>query len=295
MKCKLLENVPLDQYTTYRIGGPARYFAEPESIEDVAELLAWCYDKKMNFFVIGHGSNLVASDSGFDGLILNFDRRFGKIVREENTIRAQAGASLGRVIKTGTDQGYSGMENLMGIPGTIGGGTYINAGAFGMEMKDTVTSVTSMTQAGEIIVRTNEECQFGYRTTIFCTNDEVILETTFELNSGDPEALKATMEDILNKRLSKQPLHLPNAGSMFKRPANDFAGRLIEAADLKGYTLGNAQISDKHANFVVHNGQAKAQEIFDLSESVISQVAENSGITLEKEQIFLGEFLPWPR
>ncbi len=295
MKCNLLENVPLDQYTTYRIGGPARYFAEPESIEDVAELLAWCYDKKINFFVIGHGSNLVASDSGFDGLILNFDRRFGKIVRESNTIRAQAGASLGRVIKTGTDQGFSGMENLMGIPGTVGGGTYINAGAFGMELKDTITSVTSMTQSGEIIVRTNAECQFGYRTTIFCSNDEVILEATFELNSGNPEELQATMEEILEKRLTKQPLHLPNAGSMFKRPTNDFAGRLIEEADLKGFTLGNAQISDKHANFVVHNGQAKAQEIYDLSESVISQVAANSGITLEKEQIFLGEFLPWPR
>ncbi len=295
MNCIIHENIPLDRYTTYRIGGPARYFAEPESIDDIAELLNWCSQKELPYFVLGHGSNIVVSDSGFDGLIISFNRKFGKIDIKDNVVTALAGASLGRVVKTGTDQGYAGMEYLMGIPGTIGGGVYINAGAFGMEIKDTVSSVTSITPNGEVIERTHSECAFGYRTSIFCSNNEIILMASFSLNDGDAEALKLTMDETLDKRLDKQPLHLPNAGSMFKRPQGDYAGRLIEAAGLKGYTLGNAQISDKHANFVVHNGQGSGQDIYDLSESVIAKVAANSGVTLEKEQIFIGDFLPWPR
>jgi UDP-N-acetylmuramate dehydrogenase len=189
----------------------------------------------------------------------------------------------------------AGIQHLAGIPGTMGGGTYINAGAFGQELKDVIVSVTSTTCDGRLIKRTNEECGFSYRHSNFFDWDEIILETELELTPGDEHALKSEMRETLRKRKEKQPLHLPNAGSMFKRPPGQFAGVLIEEAGLKGFRMGGAMISEKHANFTVNAGGASAQDIHDLSSEVIRRVKEKSGTTLEREVIFIGEFLPWPR
>jgi UDP-N-acetylmuramate dehydrogenase len=177
----------------------------------------------------------------------------------------------------------------------MGGGTYINAGAFGQELKDVIVQVVSTTCDGKLVTRTNAECGFAYRRSRFFDLDEIILETELELIPGNKEELQAAMRETLRKRKEKQPLHLPNAGSMFKRPPGQFAGVLIEEAGLKGFRIGGAMISEKHANFTVNAGGATAQDIYDLSSEVIRRVKDRSGTTLEREVIFIGEFLPWPR
>jgi UDP-N-acetylmuramate dehydrogenase len=205
------------------------------------------------------------------------------------------GALLWDVVTQSVERGFSGIENLAGIPGTLGGGTWINAGAFDQELKDTVVEVISLDANGNLARRDNAACEFGYRRSVFCALDEWIIETTLELKPGGAEALKAQSASIVRRREERQPLHLPNAGSMFKRPPGNYAGALIEAAGLKGFRMGNAGISDKHANFTVNLGGATAQEIRDLTSEVIRRVQAHSGITLEREPIFVGEFLPWPR
>jgi UDP-N-acetylmuramate dehydrogenase len=222
-------------------------------------------------------------------------KSFTHIEWNGNRVTAQAGALLHTVVTQSVHHGMAGIQNLAGIPGTMGGGTYINAGAFGQELKEVIVSVTSTTMDGKLVTRANAECGFSYRHSDFFHLGEIILETTLELTPADRDALGSEMRETLRKRKDKQPLHLPNAGSMFKRPPGQFAGVLIEQAGLKGFRIGGAMISEKHANFTVNAGGATAQDVFDLSQEVINRVREGSGTTLEREVIFIGEFLPWPR
>ena len=188
------------------------------------------------------------------------------------------------------------MQNMAGIPGTMGGGVYINAGAFDQELKDVTVFVLSIRPDGGLVRRSNAECGFSYRRSNFCGAEEIILESSMELKpGGDPVALRQEMDATLNRRAEKQPLEFPNAGSMFKRPPGNYAGALIQAAGLKGFRMGNVAISDKHANFTINLGGATAQEIWDLTSEVILRVRDHSGIMLEREPIFAGDFLPWPR
>jgi UDP-N-acetylmuramate dehydrogenase len=295
MPLEFRENVPLAPYVSFRVGGPARWFCAPGSRGEFAEALRFVRERGLPRFILGNGSNLVISDAGFPGLVVHTGN-YGGIRWEGPRATAQCGALLWDAVNQSVAHGLSGMENLAGIPGTLGGGTWINAGAFDQELKDVTTEVVSMDADGKFVRRDNAACAFGYRRSIFCSLDEWILETTLELKPGsDPEALKAQSAAIVRRREEKQPLHLPNAGSMFKRPPGNYAGALIEAAGLKGFRMGNAGISDKHANFTVNLGGATAQEIWDLTSEVIRRVRDHSGITLEREPIFVGAYLPWPR
>ncbi len=295
MALRIQENVPLAPLISFKVGGAARYLCEPTSAQDFAEALSWAAREGQQTYILGRGTNLVFSDRGFDGLIVHSGKSFQGIRWDGNRVTAQAGALLHSVVVDSVKRGYSGIQNLAGIPGTLGGGTYINAGAFGQELCQVIVSVKSSTYSGEIRERSNVECEFSYRHSKFFSLGEVILETTLELIPGETEVLQAEMRETLLKRKSKQPLQLPNAGSMFKRPPGNYAGTLIEEAGLKGMRRGGAQVSELHANFIVNTGDAKAQDIYDLSSEIIALVREKSGVTLEREVIFIGDFLPWPR
>jgi UDP-N-acetylmuramate dehydrogenase len=277
------------------VGGPAAYFCEPATAGEFSEALAWAKERDLPVFILGKGTNLVFSDAGYSGLVIYTGRSFHHIAWDGPRVTAQAGALLHTVVTQSVNRGFAGIQNLGGIPGTVGGGIYINAGAFGQELKEVVTSVVSTTMAGKLVTRTNGECGFSYRHSNFFGLGEIILEATLELEAGNAEALKAEMRETLRKRKDKQPLHLPNAGSMFKRPPGQFAGVLIEEAGLKGFRMGGAMISEKHANFTVNAGGATAQDIFDLTSEVIARVKAHCGTALEREVIFIGEFRPWPR
>jgi UDP-N-acetylmuramate dehydrogenase len=295
MPIVIQENVPLAPLISFKVGGPARHFCEPATVEEFSLALTWAKEKGLPVFILGKGTNLVFSDAGFPGLVVYTGRSFHHVSWDGPRVTAQAGALLHTVVTQSVNRGYAGIQNLAGIPGTVGGGVYINAGAFGQELKETILTVTSTTRDGMLVTRANADCGFAYRHSSFFHLDEIILEATLELAPGDAEALKAEMRETLRKRKDKQPLHLPNAGSMFKRPPGQFAGALIEAAGLKGFQMGGARISEKHANFTVNAGGATAQDIFDLTEEVIARVKARSGTTLEREVLFIGEFLPWPR
>lgn len=295
MPLVLRENVPLAPLISFKVGGPARWFCEPASAPEFAEAMAWAQAGGLPTFILGKGTNLVFSDRGFPGLVIYTGRSFTHIEWKGNHVLAQSGALLHTVVTQAAGKGMAGIQHLAGIPGTMGGGTYINAGAFGQELKDVIVKVVSTTRGGELRERTNAECAFAYRHSGFFGLDEIILETELELVPADPSELKSEMRETLRKRKEKQPLHLPNAGSMFKRPPGQFAGVLIEQAGLKGFRIGGAMISEKHANFTVNAGGATAQDIHDLSSEVIRRVKDKSGTTLEREVIFIGEFLPWPR
>ena len=290
------KEVSLHSYTTYKIGGNAKYFVEIDSLESLKEAISWAKENGIPFWILGKGSNIVMSDEGYQGLVLYIGpKNFGKIEVSPTGIKAQAGVLLHTLVKTSVDAGLQGIENLGGIPGTLGGGIYINAGAFDQELVQVIHTVTSIDFEGQIKTRHNEECNFSYRHSNFFKWNEIILEATLDLTPQNSEALRQQMNKILIRRKSKQPLEYPNAGSMYKRPKGTYAGKLIQEAQLKGFELGGAAISDKHANFVINKNKASAQDIFDLSEEVINRIKENSGITMEKEQIFVGNFKPWPR
>ncbi|HLP39925.1 MAG TPA: UDP-N-acetylmuramate dehydrogenase [Fibrobacteria bacterium] len=295
MSLVLQENVPLAPLLSFKVGGPARWFCEPSSAGEFSEALVWAKERGLPVFILGKGTNLVFSDSGYPGLVVYTGRSFHHIAWDGSRVTAQAGALLNTVVTQSVNRGFAGIQNLAGIPGTVGGGVYINAGAFGQELKEVVATVTSTTREGVLITRGNADCGFSYRHSNYFHLDEIILEAVLELKPGDTEALKAEMRETLRKRKDKQPLHLPNAGSMFKRPPGQFAGVLIEAAGLKGFRMGGAMISEMHANFTVNVGGAAAQDIFDLTEEVIARVRAHCGTTLEREVIFVGDFLPWPR
>ncbi len=295
MSLKILEQAHLAPYLSFQVGGPALYFCAPREAEQFSEALDFARTRALPVFVLGKGTNLVFSDVGYPGLVI-YTGDFNRIEWDGPKVSAECGAVLMDVVTQSAEQGLSGAQNLAGIPGTVGGGTYINAGAFDQELKDTVTEVLSVSPEGKTIRRGNSECGFAYRRSFFCGAGEIILRTCMELRrGGDPNALRAEMAATLARRAEKQPLHLPNAGSMFKRPPGKYAGALIEAAGLKGFRMGGAGISEKHANFTVNLGGAKAQDIWDLTCEVIRRVRDHSGVTLEREVIFVGDFLPWPR
>lgn len=288
------ENVPLAPYVSFRVGGPARWFCAPASVEEFREARRFAHEQGLSSFLLGNGSNLVISDEGYPGLVV-YTGSYAGVEWDGLQVVAQCGALLWDVVRQSVARGCAGMENLAGIPGTVGGGTWINAGAFDQEVKDVITAVVSLDANGALARRDNAACGFGYRRSNFCGLDEWILETEMTLTPGDAVALTAQSEAIVRRREERQPLHLPNAGSMFKRPPGNYAGALIEAAGLKGFMMGRAGISDKHANFTVNLGGATAQEIWDLTSEVILRVKAHSGVTLEREPIFVGSFREWPR
>ena len=287
---QIQNNISLKELTSFKVGGFAKYFYELRSIEELKSVLKWVNENKLPYFILGRGTNLVISDTGYDGLIIHIGKKFEEIKIFENTIKAQAGAMLNTVIKQAVENGLGGMEKMAGVPGTIGGAVRMNAGAFGQEIEQVCTQVTSLKTDGTIVNRNHNKCNFEYRHSLFCDNDEIILEAELRMLKSDYQSLETIKKETLIQRKSKQPLEYPNAGSMFKRPTGNYAGTLIEASGLKGFSVGGAMVSKKHANFVINKNQATATDIFKLTEEIIAKVKADSGITLEREVIFLGKF-----
>lgn len=281
---------PMSLHTTFRIGGPADLFVMPGSIQAVADSIRICKETQTPYAVIGNGSNLLVSDAGYRGVIIQIGRNLNQVSVNGEEIRAQAGAMLSVIAKTALSESLTGFEFASGIPGTLGGAAVMNAGAYGGEMKDVLTEVTVLTREGEIRTVPAEKLEMGYRTSLAAKNGWIILEAVLKFQKGDAEAIRGRMEELKMQRVTKQPLDLPSAGSTFKRPEGYFAGKLIMDAGLRGFTVGGAQISEKHCGFVVNKGGATAEDVRNLICAVQKKVQEEAGVKLEPEVKFLGEF-----
>lgn len=284
----VIKDAPMSQYTTFRIGGPASLMVLPENEEEFIEAVSYLRERKLPYYVIGNGSNLLVSDQGFTGVIVRSARNFSKIEVSGNEITAQAGALLSTIARTALDHSLTGMECESGIPGTLGGAVSMNAGAYGGEMKDIIVSVRVLTADGRVLELSNEECGFTYRTSGIQREGMIVLGAKISLQEGDQEEIRAKMADLRKRRMEKQPLDLPSAGSTFKRPEGHFAGALIDEAKMRGYRAGDAQVSEKHAGFVVNLGGATAEDVIKVIHDVQEAVYEKSGVTLEPEVRMLG-------
>ena len=289
-KDKVLFEEPMSSHTTFRIGGPAEVFLMPESYEQIRSALALCREEGLPYFVLGNGSNLLVSDSGYRGVIIQMDRNMGDIALKGTEIRACAGALLSSVAAAARKASLTGFEFAGGIPGTLGGAVVMNAGAYGGEMKDVLREVTVMTKEGDIRVIPSDRLELGYRTSIIKKAGYLVLEAVISLEKGDPQAIQEKTKELASKRTEKQPLDYPSAGSTFKRPEGYFAGKLIMDSGLRGFRVGGAQVSEKHCGFVINTGGATAKDVKELMDHVIRTVKEKYNITLEPEVKFLGEF-----
>ena len=288
------ENVLADEqmsgHTTFRIGGPADYFVTPSGTDEIAEIVRLCRDEDVPYYVIGNGSNLLVGDKGYRGVIIQIYKNMNRIDVQGRETHVQAGAPLSRTAAAACEAGLTGMEFASGIPGTLGGAVRMNAGAYGGEMKQILKNATVLIPAGEIRTLAADEMKLGYRTSIVSKMDYIVLEAVLVLTPGSREEIRARMEELKEKRVEKQPLEYGSAGSTFKRPEGYFAGKLIEDAGLRGFRVGNAQVSEKHCGFVINRGGATAREVLELMDEVVRRVEENSGVRLEPEVKKIGEF-----
>lgn len=289
-KERVLFEEPMSRHTTFRIGGPAEVFLMPESYGQIQKILKLCQKEKIPFFILGNGSNLLVSDSGYRGVIIQMDRNMGEIRLEGNEIRACAGALLSSIAAAAKKASLTGFEFAGGIPGTLGGAVMMNAGAYGGEMKEVLKEVTVMDAEGDIIVLPADKLEMGYRTSIIKTAGYLVLEAVISLEKGREEEIQAKMKELADRRVEKQPLEFPSAGSTFKRPEGYFAGKLIMDSGLGGYRIGGAQVSEKHCGFVINAGGATAKDVVELMDHIINTVKEKFGVTLEPEVRFLGDF-----
>lgn len=281
---------PMKNHVTFRVGGPADFFVTPKNYEELSGVLKCCAKYEMPCYIMGNGSNLLVSDQGYRGVVIQLFRQLNDIQCEGNVIRAQAGALLSTVANRALEEKLTGFEFAAGIPGTLGGACVMNAGAYGGEMKDVLKSVTVLTREGERITLQKNELELGYRTSIIAKKDYIVLEAEIELEAGDAEEIKAVMDDLKERRTTKQPLEYPSAGSTFKRPEGYFAGKLIQESGLQGFQVGGAQVSEKHCGFVINKDQATAADIAELICQVQDRVEEKFGVRLETEVKRLGEF-----
>ena len=289
-KEKVWLNEPMKKHTTFRVGGPADYFVVPESAEETAAVIQLCKKEKVPYYVIGNGSNLLTGDKGVRGVVIQIFKAMNQIKIEGTTITAQAGCSLAQIANAALSESLTGFEFAGGIPGTLGGAVVMNAGAYGGEMKDVLVSVKVLTAEGEVKELQAAELELGYRTSVIPKKNYIVLEAKIELQKGETEKIRGRMEELRQQRVEKQPLEFPSAGSTFKRPEGYFAGKLIQDAGLKGFTVGGAQVSQKHSGFVINTGDATAADIVSLMDQVVEIVRKESGVTLEPEVKRIGEF-----
>lgn len=279
---------PMSGHTTFRIGGPADCLLQLENETQLKKVRRYLELAGVPCFVLGNGSNLLVSDKGYRGVILQIGRKMGDIAVCGSRIIAQAGAAMSQVARVALEQGLTGLEFAAGIPGTVGGGVVMNAGAYGGEMSQVVTQVNVVDRDGETMELDNETMEFGYRNSALRRSPFIVTEVTFRLEPGDKEEIQAKMDELSVRRREKQPLEYPSAGSVFKRPEGHFAGQLIMETGLRGVRRGGAQVSEKHCGFIVNTGNATAQDVRELIREIQEQVKENSGVDLEPEIIFLG-------
>ena len=286
---RLLLDEPLSKHTTFRIGGPADYLVLPASAREVAAVLVVANEYGMPVTILGNGSNVLVRDKGIRGLVLKFDATMGNITHNGTTVKAGAGASLGDVARYAAGHGLTGLEFAVGIPGSIGGAVFMNAGAYEGEIGCVVAAVTAVSSDGRLQRFGHADIRFGYRDSVFQHNGCIICEVELALAAGDDNAIDTKMNDYTNRREAKQPIEMPSAGSTFKRPPGYFAGTLIEQAGLKGYKIGGAQVSGKHAGFIVNAGGATAADVLALIKEVQRQVLERFGVKLQPEVRIFGE------
>lgn len=286
---QVLKDEPMSRHTTFRIGGPADYFVCPDR-EQIAAVLAVAKKCGMAITVIGNGSNLLVGDKGIRGLVVEIGSAMNQIMVDKNHITAGAGALLSQVAAKAAAAELGGMEFAAGIPGSVGGAVTMNAGAYGGEMKDILRTVTVLTPEGELKTLDVSEMDLSYRHSCVPEQQYIVLEAEIELGYKPEEEIRAQMEELRNKRIEKQPLEYPSAGSTFKRPEGYFAGKLIMDAGLRGYRVGDAQVSEKHCGFVINRKNASAQEVRQLMQDVQDKVKVQFGVMLEPEVKMLGEF-----
>lgn len=285
----VLKNEMMKNHTSFKIGGPADVLVLPNNIDEIQFAVNYCREMNIKYHIIGNGSNLLIGDKGIRGVVIKIADNFKNVIVEETKVKAQAGVLLSRLSKLIMNQNLEGFEFASGIPGTLGGAVAMNAGAYGGEMKDTVTGVSALDKEGNVKYFNRDEMKFGYRKSIIGEKGYIVLEVEMELNKGDFEKIKSITDDLTKKRTTKQPLHLPSAGSTFKRPIGHYAGKLIEDAGLKGVRVGDAQVSDLHCGFIVNLGNATFEEVYDLIKLVQKVVKDKFDVDLETEVKIINE------
>lgn len=290
LNCKVFIDEPMSKYTTFKIGGPSDLFIKIFNVDSLKIILKKISENNLNCFLLGNGSNLLVSDLGFRGIIIKLDGDFNIIKKtDDTTLQCGSSASLAKACVFALKNELSGLEFAWGIPGTCGGATYMNAGAYGSDMSSIITRCTSIDKKGCIKNTQLKDLKLSYRKSVFSENGDIILYTFIKLSPGDKNKIRSQMYDYMSRRKLKQPLKFPNSGSVFKRPPNNYAGTLIEKCGLKGKRIGDAMVSDKHAGFIVNTGNATCQDVTNLIRFVQETVFNKTGISLEKEVIILGE------
>lgn len=282
--CEFKENAPMSEYTSFKTGGAASLIVMPGSEQALSALVSVCKQNDIKMYVIGNGSNVLVSDNGLNGVVIRIGPHMSDVQYLGNgRIMCEAGVSLAKLCTFALNKNLSGLEFACGIPGTAGGAAYMNAGAYGGEMKDVLVACSYIDRNGNNGVYTGDELKLGYRKSIFTNSDYIITALSLQLKLGNYDEIKASMNDKLSRRKEKQPLEFPSAGSTFKRPEGNFAGALIEKNGLKGFSIGGAQVSEKHAGFVINKGGATTNDILELIKHIRNTVYENDGIMLEPE------------
>ncbi len=286
---QLAENEPMSLHTTFKIGGNADMFVSVEDIEELSELIRTANKTGTPFMIMGNGSNMLVSDSGIRGLVIQIGQGLADCETEGSIVTAQAGILMSRLAANIARAELTGFEPLSGIPGTLGGGIFMNAGAYGGELGALVRSVTYVDNNGDIHTIDGKDCGFGYRKSIFSEGGKYVVSAQLELEKGDAEAIRTASAEYSRRRSDKQPLNFPSAGSTFKRPEGYFAGKLIQDAGLMGYSIGGAQVSCKHAGFIINKGEASAADVLALIDYVKKTVYDKYGVILEPEVRLIGE------
>lgn len=287
---EVIYDAPMKKYTSFKCGGNASVLIIPDSLDNLNRIIEFSYSKNVKPFIIGNGSNLLVTDKGINGVVVKIGSKLSDIkLVDETTIYCEAGASLKSLCMFALENSLSGLEFAYGIPGTLGGAVYMNAGAYGGEMKDVLYSVNHIDSDGKSGTLEKENLQLGYRHSAYTDNGFVITSAVMKLTKADKKDIKEAMDDKLQRRKDKQPLEYPSAGSTFKRPEGYFAGALIQDCGLKGYTVGGAQVSEKHAGFVINKGGATSTDVITLISDVQRIVKEKHGVTLETEVKIVGE------
>lgn len=287
---RVLRDEPMSKHTTFRIGGTADYFVVVKGAKEVEAVVALCKEAAMPYYIVGNGSNLLVGDLGFRGVIIQVYKEMSDICVEGTLMKVQAGALLSRIAAEALSAGLTGFEFAAGIPGTIGGAAVMNAGAYGGEMKDVLHDVTVLAEDGSVKILQAEELELGYRTSIIAKKGYIVLEATIALDTGEPAQIRARMDELKERRITKQPLEFPSAGSTFKRPAGYFAGKLIDDAGLRGFRVGGAQVSEKHCGFIINKDKATAKDVVELMNQVADKVQAEFGVKIEPEVKKIGEF-----
>ncbi len=288
---RVITDEPMSNHTTFRIGGTADYFVMPSSIAELQSIVDLLKKSDIEYYVIGNGSNLLVGDKGFRGVIIQLSDEFSEVSYiDDVTVKVMSGMKLSRLGNQLADRGLAGFEFATGIPGTIGGAVRMNAGAYGGEIKDIIVSADVLDADGNIITLDKAELELGYRTSCIIKRGYIVVSATFRLEKKDTDTIKEYIRELSVKRRTKQPLEYPSAGSTFKRPEGYYAAKLIEEAGLKGLSAGDAQVSEKHAGFVINKGNATAKDVCVLTDKIMEEVMKKDGVKLELEVIKLGEF-----